>query len=167
VKNNRGDQMMTMIKLEEIAAEKISIAQEIVLSNKTYNVLENGREIRTIDEIKEEFLNPDTKSYFIKVDESYIGLIDYLEENPKDHYPWLGLLMIHESYKGKGFGKKAYLQFEQQLIQEGKQAVRLGVLTQNTHARNFWESLGFIWYETKPFKEGREVDCYEKKLEKS
>jgi len=155
-----------MITLEEITKDKVEKVKEIVLSNKAYNVLENGRETRSLKEIKEEFLNPATYSYFIKADQDYIGLIDYLPENPKDHYPWLGLLMIHEQWKGKGFGKRAYHLFEESIINSGKQAIRLGVLTDNKYAKVFWESLGFIYYETKPFKEGREVDCYEKKLKK-
>lgn len=155
--------MMTMT-LEEITKDKIKKVQEIVLSNKTYNVLENGRETRSMKEIKEEFLNPATYSYFIKVDKDYIGLIDYLPENPKDQYPWLGLLMIHEQWKGNSFGKRAYHLFEKGIKNSGKHAIRLGVLNNNRDAKAFWESLGFSYYDTKPFKAGREVDCYEKKL---
>lgn len=155
---------MITITLEEVTKDKMKKVQEIVLSNKIYNALENGKETRSMKEMKEEFLNPATYSYFIKVDQDYIGLIDYLPENPKDHYPWLGLLMIHEQWKGKGLGKRAYHLFEQSIKNSGKQAIRLGVLTNNREAKIFWESLGFIYYETKLFKEGREVDCYEKKL---
>lgn len=155
---------MITITFEEVTEKQIATVQDIVTSNKAYNVLENGRENRTIEEIKKEFLNPKTFSYVIKADENVVGVIDYLDENPKDHYPWLGLFMIHEKFKGRGLGKKAYLEFEGTLIRLGKPAVRLGVLTENTHAKVFWERLGFVWYETKPYLEGKEVACYEKKL---
>lgn len=148
--------------LEKIEIDTLNEARAIVNSNKHYNVIENGREDRTLEEMKEEFLNPMTKSFLVKADNHYIGVLDYIDENPKDHYPWLGLLMIHQGYHGKGFGKAAYFLYEEEVRKAGIHAVRLGVLTENRAARGFWESLGFVWYETKPYKEGKEVDCYEK-----
>lgn len=148
----------------EVITEKI--VKEIVHSNKSYNLLENGRETRTTEELKEEFLNPSTKSMLIKLGNSYIGVMDYLDENPKDHFPWLGLLMIHAHYQGKGFAKQAYKHYEDEMIQAGKSAVRLGVLKGNEKAKKFWESMGSIYFETKPFKEDKKVDCYEKVLKK-
>jgi GNAT superfamily N-acetyltransferase len=154
------------ITFEEITEEQLSTAQKIVNSNKEYNLLENGRESRSIEEVKEEFLNPLSKSFFIKQDEKYIGVMDYLDENPKDHFPWLGLLMIDLDEQGKGYAKQAYDHYEKEMICQGKNAVRLGVLKGNKKAKLFWESNGFIFYETKPFKEDRQVDCYEKVLKK-
>jgi GNAT superfamily N-acetyltransferase len=157
---------MRTIIFEEITDEKLTIVQEIVHSNKGYNLLENGRETRTTEELKEEFLNSKTKSMLIKLDNSYIGVIDYLDENPKDGFPWLGLLMIHRDQQGKGYAKLAYAKYEGELIHTGKSAVRLGVLKGNVKAKQFWESVGFTYYETKPFKDYKEVDCYQKVIMK-
>jgi RimJ/RimL family protein N-acetyltransferase len=151
---------------EEITEGKLSIAQYIVNSNKHYNLLENGRETRTIAELKEEFLNPMTKSVFIKLGKRYIGVMDYLDKNPNDHFPWLGLLMIHLDDQGRGYAKQAYGHYEMEMINLGKTAVRLGVLKGNEKAKRFWQSNGFVFYETKPFKEDKQVDCYEKELTK-
>jgi RimJ/RimL family protein N-acetyltransferase len=166
VKNNRGDKNMPNLTFEEITEELLSIAQKIVNSNTEYNLLENGREIRSLEELKDEFLNPLTRSVFIKQDGTYIGVMDYLDENPKDHYPWLGLLMIDLEVQGRGYAKQAYQHYEKEMINLGKTAVRLGVLKGNKKAKQFWESIGFVFYETKPYKEDRQVDCYEKELKK-
>lgn len=153
---------MPDFSLEKITKETLRIAFDIVNSNKIYNQLENGREARTLKEIEEEFLNPMTESYFVKEKNEYVGVLDYLIEHPKDHYPWLGLLMIHQAYHGKGYGKAVYSLFENEARIAGMKIIRLGVLTENKSAKAFWESLGYKRYETKPYKEGRQVDCYEK-----
>ena len=153
---------MRTIIFEEITSDKLTVFQEIVHSNKSYNLLENGRGNRTTEELKEEFLNSITKSMFIKLENNYIGVIDYLDENPKDGFPWLGLLMIHGDQQGKGYAKLAFAKYESELLQTGKSSVRLGVLKGNAKAKQFWESLGFTYYETKPFKANKEVDCYQK-----
>jgi RimJ/RimL family protein N-acetyltransferase len=157
---------MQTIIFEEITDKKLTIVQEIVHSNNSYNLLENGRETRTTEELREEFLNSKTKSMFIKLDNSYIGVIDYLDENPKDGFPWLGLLMIHKDQQGKGYAKQAYAKYECELLHTGKSAVRLGVLKGNSKAKQFWESVGFTYYESKPFKDNKEVDCYQKEIMK-
>ncbi|WP_175637824.1 GNAT family N-acetyltransferase [Metabacillus schmidteae] len=153
---------MSYVSLEEISKETLQVAREIVNSNKRYNMLENGREERTLREMEEEFLNPMTKSFLVKINNEYVGVLDYLPENPRDRYPWLGLLMIHHNHQGKGYGKNAYALFEHEARKAGMQIVRLAVLTENRSAKVFWESQGYRRYETKPYKEGKKVDCYEK-----
>ena len=153
---------MSNFSLEKISTETLHIARDIVNSNKRYNVLENGREERTLKEMEEEFLNEMTESFFIKLDNEYVGVLDYLVENPNDQYPWLGLLMIHHDYQEVGYGKMAYSLFETEARKAGMQILRLAVLTENISARTFWESLGYRRYETKPYKEGKKVDCFEK-----
>lgn len=153
---------MSYFSLEIITKKTLHIARNIVNSNKKYNVLENGREERTLKEMEEEFLNEMTESFFIKINDEYVGILDYLVKNPNDQYPWLGLLMIHHDYQKIGYGKKAYSLFETEATKAGMQIVRLAVLTENISARTFWESLGYRRYETKPYKDGKKVDCFEK-----
>ena len=69
--------------------------------------------------MEEVFLNPITTSVFIKLDDTYIGVMDYLMENPKDQCPWLGLLMIHADYQGFGFGTQAYSLYESEMRERG------------------------------------------------
>lgn len=149
---------------EGITNETLYIALEIINSNPEYNAYENGEESRTIDVIKEEFINPHSISSFIKLDDTYIGVIDYLLVNPNDHYPWLGLLMIHRDYQGYGFGAQAYALFENEMYERGVKHIRIGVLKENTKAHSFWKSVGFVYYKSKVWKYGNEILCYEKEV---
>jgi RimJ/RimL family protein N-acetyltransferase len=149
---------------EEVKKETLYIALEMINSNPEYNRFENGKEARTLADMEEEFLNPNTISAFIKLDDTYIGIIDYLLENPKDHYPWLGLLLIHADYQGYGLGSQAVAVYENEMRKRGKKSVRIGVLKENTKAQRFWESLGFVYYNTASAQNGTGILCYEKHI---
>ncbi len=149
---------------EEVKKETLYIALEILNSNPEFNLYDNGRETRTLAEMEEEFLNSKTVSAFIKLDDTYIGIIDYLLENPNDHYPWLGLLMIHGDYQGYGFGAQAYETYEYEMSKRGLNHVRIGILIENKKAIRFWESIGFIFYKTTTLKNGSVINCYQKQL---
>ncbi|WP_187442030.1 GNAT family N-acetyltransferase [Sutcliffiella horikoshii] len=147
---------------ELITLKSLEIARDIVNSNPSYNVLENGHPSRTIEEVSNEFLNTFTESYLVKWEEEYIGVIDFLKNNPKDNHPWIGLLMIHHNYHSRGYGKKVYLSFEEKIIsQHSWKCVRLGVLKNNKKAREFWESMGFTYYGSSEW-DNKVVSCYEK-----
>lgn len=154
-----------MITFEPIIEEKLNLALDIVNSNTNYNRLENGKPTRTIKEMKD-FLNLTTDSWFIKMNDKYIGIIDFLNKNPRDNYPWLGLIMIHSDYHSLGYGTKAYNAFEEKLRNQDISHVRLGVLQTNQMARGFWEKQGFKCYGTSEW-EGKKVDCFKKEIEKS
>lgn len=153
-----------MIQFEPVTKDKLEIALDIVNSNSEYNRLENGNHVRTMKEVSVELLNPSTTSLLIKFGNQYIGILDYLDKNPKDQLPWLGLLMIHSRYHSRGYGKRAYLSFEDRLKEQKVSRVRLGVLKQNKKAREFWNSLGFQYYDTRQL-DGNQVDCFEKVIE--
>jgi RimJ/RimL family protein N-acetyltransferase len=147
---------------EEITKETLYIALEIINSNPEFNMLENGMEGRELSDMEEEFMNPDTISVLIKLDDTYIGVLDYLMENPNDQYPWLGLLVIHGSYQGYGFGSQAFALYEKEMRNRGVKHVRIGVLKDNEKARSFWKALGFLYIKTALWKNGKEIFIYEK-----
>jgi GNAT superfamily N-acetyltransferase len=149
---------------EEVTKESLYIALEMINSNPEYNRFENGKEARTLADMEKEFLNPNTYCAFIKLDDTYIGIIDYLLENPKDHYPWLGLLLIHADYQGYGFGAQTFAAYENEMRKRGKESVRIGVLKENIKAQRFWESLGFVHYNTATAQNGTGILCYEKPI---
>jgi GNAT superfamily N-acetyltransferase len=154
------------VHFRRITSETLYIALEIINSNPEYNSMENGMEIRTLAEIEEDLLNPMTESVFIMLDDTYIGVMDYLMENPKDHCPWLGLLMIHGDYRGFGFGTQAYALYENMMLERGIPRVRIGVIKENMKAQEFWKSLGFNYYQTAKGLNDKEIFCYEKDFPK-
>jgi GNAT superfamily N-acetyltransferase len=153
-----------MINFEKINIERIDVIVEITNSNPDYNQMENGFSTRSIDVIKQEYFDTSNQSetYFIKLDDTYIGLINFLENNPRDGFPWLGLLMIHRDYQGYGFGSNAFLSFEESIKLKGITSLRLGILPKNDSAKSFWKSHGFQYVENKTSTNGIEVEVYEK-----
>ncbi|MCM3692545.1 GNAT family N-acetyltransferase [Neobacillus niacini] len=154
------------VHFEEITKETLYIALEIINSNSQYNLIENERAHRELAEIEEKLLNTDTTSVFIKLDDTYIGVMDYLMENPKDQCPWLGLLMIHGDYQGFGFGTQAYALYESDMNERGLARTRIGVIRENVKAKQFWESLGFLYIKTAISENGKEIFIYEKNFPK-
>jgi GNAT superfamily N-acetyltransferase len=150
------------IHFQKITSDNLYIALEMINSNPDNNVLENGVKTRTLAEIEEELLNPMIKSVLIMLDDTYIGIMDYLMENPKDHCPWLGLLMIHGDYQGFGFGSQAYLLYENMMLERGIPKIRIGVIKENLKAHDFWTSLGFTYYKTAVGQNNKEILVYEK-----
>lgn len=137
---------------QPITEDLLDIVLEIINSNSHYNILENGNPLRTVEEIKSDFFNGDTESYIILNENKYIGIIDFLGNNPGDNCPWIGLLMIHGECHSKGYGKMAYNLFEERLKQQNYSKVRIGILQENTLAKKFWVSLGFKFYAYKKWK---------------
>jgi RimJ/RimL family protein N-acetyltransferase len=155
-----------MLTLEKVTEEYLYIIREIVNSNSVYNELENGKAKRTDEELCEEFFHGDAKrhTYFVKADDTYVGLVEYMECNERDGYPWLGLLMIHRDYQGYGYGTNAYFTLEEELKEKGITKIRLAVIEQHEKAKAFWESLGFSFFAKKESTKGIMVDCYEKTI---
>ncbi|MBD3106947.1 GNAT family N-acetyltransferase [Bacillus sp. AGMB 02131] len=153
-----------MITLEPMTAETLYIAKEIINSNKAYNTMENGHDTRSEEEIAKQLLQDQCESYFLKADDTYIGIVDLMINNPKDDTPWIGLFMIHHDYQGYGYGSIAYDNIEQHLKEDrGLTKLRLAVIPENEGAKNFWESFGYCFYKT-GVSNNRTVACYEKTL---
>jgi len=148
---------------QPVTEDLLNTVLEILNSNTHYNILENGNPLRTIDEARNEFLNQNTESYLIYLENKYIGIIDFMKNNPNDNCPWIGLLMIHGKYHSKGYGRLVYNQFEEKLKQRGFNKGRIGILTENTAAKKFWTSLGFKFYANKQWR-GKAIECFEKQL---
>jgi len=148
---------------QPITEDLLDIVLEIINSNTHYNTLENSVPLRSINDVKNEFLNQNTESYLIFMENRYIGIIDFLKNNPSDNCPWIGLLMIHSEYHSKGYGKIAYNMFEEKLKQQSYNKVRIGILQENNIAKNFWTSLGFKFYSYKQWKDTT-IECFEKLL---
>lgn len=152
-----------MIEFQPITEDLLVYVLEIINSNPNYNIIENGNSLRSIDEVRDELLNLTTDSYLIVMENSYIGIIDFLKNNPNDNCPWIGLLMIHGEYHSMGYGKKAYMAFEEELKQQNYDNVRIGILKENTGANRYWTSLGFRFYRNSE-GEGKLIECFEKSL---
>lgn len=70
--------------------------------------------------------------------------LDLLDRNPRDGFPWIGLLMVHRDHDRQGLGSEAAAASVELL---GGPPVRLGVLDGNAPALAFWTRLGAVEVE--------------------
>ncbi|MEH7884955.1 GNAT family N-acetyltransferase [Bacillus sp. JJ1609] len=138
--------------------EMISIEMEIMNSHPDYNLLADGKRFLADEDLLEEHEEEeelDKERYLLKVDDAFIGIIDFIMENPRDKKPWLGLLIIHNDWTQKSFAGKALAIYEELMRSRNIKEVRLGCFTANTTGMKFWERNGFhkvkeISYREKP-----------------
>jgi RimJ/RimL family protein N-acetyltransferase len=70
--------------------------------------------------------------------------LDLLDRNPRDGFPWIGLLMVHRDHGGQGLGRAAAAAAVELL---GGPPVRLGVLDGNAAALAFLSRVGALEVE--------------------
>lgn len=81
---------------------------------------------------------------YLKATGEAVGQANFLEENPDDGMPWLGLLMIAAPHQRQGLGREAFDALADHFrTTYGWPALRLGVLAPNTAGIAFWQALGF------------------------
>ncbi|MCA1063759.1 GNAT family N-acetyltransferase [Rossellomorea sp. AcN35-11] len=155
-----------MIRFEPNDINKWKIELEIMNSNSSYNLMSKDKSILQFDDIQSEFEESkkfNTTRLFIKEGEDYIGLVDYCLHNPSDQTPWISLFVIHKQFQGAGNSRRAFLQVEERIRQEGKKKCRLAVHKVNEKGLVFWTGLGFSEFKEVTF-EGKPHYCLEKDL---
>ncbi|SDX16150.1 Protein N-acetyltransferase, RimJ/RimL family [Marininema mesophilum] len=84
-----------------------------------------------------------------KKEDKAIGIVEWLEEHPLDQFPWLGLLIIHGDEQRKGVGHevvKGFIHYAKETT--SWQSLRIAVFEENQPAQTFWQTLGFVPFET-------------------
>jgi phosphoglycolate phosphatase-like HAD superfamily hydrolase/ribosomal protein S18 acetylase RimI-like enzyme len=89
-----------------------------------------------------------------------LGLVDLWLDQPEPGTVHLGLLLVREGRRGRGYGAEATAALERSLAAAGFGWLRLSVGDENPEARAFWERLGFA----EVGRLDRGVTVYEKPL---
>jgi RimJ/RimL family protein N-acetyltransferase len=75
-----------------------------------------------------------------------VGVIEYLEVNPNDGHPWIGLIMTRADRQREGFAREAMDAVCHHVNLNWASPVRLAVIDQNEGGLGLAESLGFEPY---------------------
>ncbi len=79
-----------------------------------------------------------------KNSEKMIGVIDFMVGEEA----YLSLLMIHNDFKGKGYGMQSFQAFEDYLISMGSKRIRIDVVTEyDSSVLDFWINKGFVKFK--------------------
>jgi RimJ/RimL family protein N-acetyltransferase len=79
---------------------------------------------------------------YAKEDEP-VGVVDWIEENPVDGRPWIGLVLVRADRQRQGIAREAVEALLAELRQAGAQVVRASVVARNAAGLAFARSLGF------------------------
>ncbi|WP_068620875.1 GNAT family N-acetyltransferase [Paenibacillus tuaregi] len=155
-----------MLNFVACSPETIRVEVEIMNSNRAFNLMSNDKEELTEQDILDD-MNESSKlgaeRVLLQVDNEYIGVMDWIMENPNDGYPWLGLLAIHKQFQRKGYARQALARYCELMRERGVSSFRIGVLVDNEPAQQFWTRMGFR--EVKNGKMGEKpIIIYEKAL---
>ncbi|MBD3367190.1 MAG: GNAT family N-acetyltransferase [Candidatus Eisenbacteria bacterium] len=102
-----------------------------------------GREARDLwDLIPAGVSRADKWVFVLRYGTKPVGCLDLLRDYPGPGTDFLGLLVIPESLRGRGLGRRAHETAEKLLRAWGTERLRLGVLEDNDAAA-FWERMGF------------------------
>jgi RimJ/RimL family protein N-acetyltransferase len=71
-----------------------------------------------------------------------VGVLDWIEENPSDGKPWVGLVMIRADRQRRGLASEALDGLADRLRASGARSVRAGVLARNPAGRALLQRLG-------------------------
>ena len=72
-----------------------------------------------------------------------IGWAEVLDEHPRDHVPWIGLLEVHQQEQRQGYGREAVAALVEWARAGAAPTLRLGVDEGNATGLAFWQSLDF------------------------
>lgn len=153
--------------LDPLAPESLDIQAGILNSQPEFNQMVVHKAYLEPLELEEENRNNlamGEKMLYIRSHDRIAGLITYLPDYSADHYPWIGLLVIHRQYSRQGIGKTAVHELEQMFRQQGLNAVRLAVQLENKAGEVFWTRNGFVPVRRATDNHNNEVDVYEKQF---
>jgi RimJ/RimL family protein N-acetyltransferase len=83
---------------------------------------------------------------------AYVGVLDWMDENPSDGAPWLGLIMIHAGHQRRGLGAEAIAGLADYGRAAGWTRLREGVIEGNDAGMALARSAGMHEVERKPYR---------------
>lgn len=83
-----------------------------------------------------------TAGIFLRDDASCVGVIDWLDLNPDDDSPWIGLVMIHGEHQRRGYGREAVVGLLEMGREQGWTRVRAAAIADDAATRGLYEAVG-------------------------
>jgi RimJ/RimL family protein N-acetyltransferase len=83
-----------------------------------------------------------TAGLFLRDGGTCVGVIDWLDRNPEDGSPWIGLVMVHGDHQRRGYGREAVLGLLDLGRTQGWTRVRAAAITDDAATRGLYEAVG-------------------------
>lgn len=104
--------------------------------------------------VKKSLNNPFDKSFLLKVDNNYVGVIRVCKSRD-DNYQNIGeirALYLLNNVKHQGFGKILFEKAKEEVKKMGFNSMIVGCLSDNTNANSFYKHMGGILVSNRDFK---------------
>ncbi len=97
-----------------------------------------------------------TAGLFLRDGGACVGVLDWVNRNPDDGSPWIGLVMVHAGHKRRGYGREAVLGLLAQGRSQGWTRVRAGALADDPATIGLLQAVGMraIDRRWRPFAAG-------------
>jgi RimJ/RimL family protein N-acetyltransferase len=165
---------MNLILLKRIGLESAPIVQKIFEASPTYFRRVDGSEVmphfaekEITDAAKKQ--SPTYEKVFLlaSLNGAPIGVVDLHKDHPARGKTYIGLLLLDESFQGKGLGRAVYVAAEKYARADlGAQTLVLGVSVAND-VLTFWEKMGFTPNGRTYIWKGEKIESQVIEMEKS
>ena len=97
---------------------------------------------------------------FIDCQKAVVGLLEGMRDYPTPATWWIGLFLLAPEIRGHGIGRRLLGSFLKYAASHGATAVMLGVVEENSRARQFWQRSGFEFVrKTEPRQFGQKMQA--------
>jgi RimJ/RimL family protein N-acetyltransferase len=86
----------------------------------------------------------------LRADAACAGLLDWMDENPNDGIPWIGLVMIHADHQRRGLGAEAIRGLAEHGRSRGWTRLREGVIAGNEAGMALARAVGMRQVDLRP-----------------
>lgn len=156
-----------MLRLVEITPELENIEFDILNSDAFFNRVSVSRDQLTREDVERDKREADqlgAERLLVADGSEYVGILDFLMENPNDGCPWLGLLQVDKRMQRQGYGRRMLELYMNVMRERGVERFRIGVIEENAPALRFWLGFGFNYVNTVVNDRQLSIRIYEKMI---
>jgi RimJ/RimL family protein N-acetyltransferase len=139
--------------VRDLREDELEAVFDVFTSNSTYLALTSGAHGEPgrfdLDMLQRDFAvarampGRHMQAIYLQESREPVGVLDWMEENPSDGKPWVGVLIVHAERQRQGIASEVLEVLATRLRARGATSVRAAVIEGNAPGRALAESLGF------------------------
>jgi RimJ/RimL family protein N-acetyltransferase len=164
------------LRIRDLAEDDLERIFDVYASNQAYLELTSGASGEPgrfdLDMLRRDFAvarampGRHMAGVYLEDSDEPIGVLDWMEQNPSDRKPWLGLVLVRADRHGQGIAREVVEGLVAHLRSGGADAMRAAVIARNQPALAFVRALGFesVFTTTKRLATEEEMLVFERRL---
>lgn len=127
------------LSLKKAEKDEVYIIQALLESQPDFLQLEGRNVPLEENQLLLEYFSNDTESYFVMLDETFIGFCNVKKKHIVEGCASIGMLCLYKDYEGFGFASGALALLEDNFSKEDTTKIRISLLEENVRAVAFFE----------------------------